>query len=685
MDYKELMHKQKQLDEIKIQLNKEFFGIHQVITQIMDTISPWYLFNHLQESPLIVNLWGLTGTGKTALVKRLVELLDKKQAFFHFDMGDLSNKSLNRELSEALKVYEGDDYIICLDEFQHAKSKDEMNKETKIKTDFNIWNFLDTGEFDFSSIGHWMKPYISRYDSLKTWIEYGFKLENGLVYINQQPQKIRGYIKRLFETEETDEFVESFDKSERIRISKLFSDRFKNIFEFDKFYFNSNENDILCLLFEASRKEREQEKGKMKKSLVFILGNLDEAYRMSENFNADISADAFYKISLRINISDIKYALKRRFRNEQIARLGNNHVIYPALSERAFQKIIEVKLQSIATKFLEYTQIRLEFSDSIFDMLFKNGVYPTQGVRPLLSSIKTYIDAKLGNILTYMLENEISANLIKMDLEKNNLIATYIYADEVLASHKLQLDLSLENIRSKTNNNKKAVTAIHEAGHAVVSIVLLKEIPSQLNANSTDAESDGFMFSDADHDIIAKHQLLKMLARFLAGLEAEALIFGESNITLGASSDYQQATEFALKAFRESGMGGVLGYHQKASTQNPFTFESKLLHIEDEVMKLLHEAKLKARDILLNEKTLLLKIASFLVTNNSMNKSDLENHIEGYAKSISLQSIKEDEYQNFYAQALQKAVTQIPKEDLAPDQKLADSLYEFLSLNKDQA
>ncbi len=58
------------------------------------------------------------------------------------------------------------------------------------------------------------------------------------------------------------------------------------------------------------------------KALIFILANLDEAYHFADVITPDISADEFYNLSKSININDIKSALKSRFRNEQIARLG---------------------------------------------------------------------------------------------------------------------------------------------------------------------------------------------------------------------------------------------------------------------------------------------------------------------------------------------------------------------------
>jgi len=63
------------------------------------------------------------------------------------------------------------------------------------------------------------------------------------------------------------------------------------------------------------------------KMLIFISGNIDEAYEMSGDVsNSDIDADVFHEFSKKINIINIKNALTKRFKPEQIARFGNNHI-----------------------------------------------------------------------------------------------------------------------------------------------------------------------------------------------------------------------------------------------------------------------------------------------------------------------------------------------------------------------
>lgn len=75
--------------------------------------------------------------------------------------------------------------------------------------------------------------------------------------------------------------------------------------------------------------------------------------------------------------------------SEQISRLGNIHVIYPALSREHYQKIIENNLNQLRTDFWHAKDIALTFDASIAELIYQEGVFPTQGVRPYL--LKEYL------------------------------------------------------------------------------------------------------------------------------------------------------------------------------------------------------------------------------------------------------------------------------------------------------
>jgi cell division protease FtsH len=72
----EIKYKQWLLENARQVLKDEFVGIDNVIDKVVDSLNTWFLFPELQERPVVINLWGMTGVGKTALIIRLSNLLE---------------------------------------------------------------------------------------------------------------------------------------------------------------------------------------------------------------------------------------------------------------------------------------------------------------------------------------------------------------------------------------------------------------------------------------------------------------------------------------------------------------------------------------------------------------------------------------------------------------------------------
>ena len=95
-EYIEYLNERKALLDTTIkQLKNEFVGINHVIDQVADAMSGWFFFPEMQDRPVIINLWGLTGIGKTSLVKRLTQLLELEERYYRFDLGESSSGEYN--------------------------------------------------------------------------------------------------------------------------------------------------------------------------------------------------------------------------------------------------------------------------------------------------------------------------------------------------------------------------------------------------------------------------------------------------------------------------------------------------------------------------------------------------------------------------------------------------------------
>ena len=91
LENEEIRRKKQLLKDAENILKQEFIGIDSVIEQTLFNMRPWYLYPELQEKPLVISLVGLTGTGKTSLVKRLVQLLDIENDMVYFNFAEIND------------------------------------------------------------------------------------------------------------------------------------------------------------------------------------------------------------------------------------------------------------------------------------------------------------------------------------------------------------------------------------------------------------------------------------------------------------------------------------------------------------------------------------------------------------------------------------------------------------------
>ena len=139
------------------------------------------------------------------------------------------------------------------------------------------------------------------------------------------------------------------------------------------------------------------------KSLLIISGNLDEAFSMAgQTAEADVDADIFHAFTSKITVVDIKNALTRRFKPEQVARFGNVHLIYASLRRAHFEEIIRRQLALVATTTSAAFDVDVTIDASVAELVYRNGVFPVQGVRrPVLSTVGDIVDT---NLVKYVFE-----------------------------------------------------------------------------------------------------------------------------------------------------------------------------------------------------------------------------------------------------------------------------------------
>jgi len=123
------------LRQIAVELKAELFGIDEVIDRVIDAVRAWYVLPDIITRPVIVNLWGLTGTGKTQLTRSLAKKLGFYDRLIEVQMDGFSNgggNTISAMLSES-GIVQGTAGILVLDEFQRFRTVDRDGRDRKNK------------------------------------------------------------------------------------------------------------------------------------------------------------------------------------------------------------------------------------------------------------------------------------------------------------------------------------------------------------------------------------------------------------------------------------------------------------------------------------------------------------------------------------------------------------------------
>ena len=685
IDKKELNVKNKIVDDAIVQLKKEFVGIDEQIDTIMSNVRVWFLYPQLQSSPCVVNIFGMTGCGKSSLVKRIAELLDVEKNYVYFNFCSINEQSsweIEQDIEEQLDN-ECSNRIFVFDEFQYAASIKSNGEENDNKNGLKpFWELLDTGiihkrnsywevkeiakvlmAMSRINVVHPMEiengEWVNASECLANFTPYDLKLFDSVFNYTRDNNKksAKSKVKQINgddidDNEEECGYISpigpfgdvysSFFIREGIlsRISSLYSKAYNIVCEVSDVYQKLLHMDVYGIMDWLHDVYTKAQKGydlKFDNSIIFVIANLDEAYNVAFDVNPDMSADQFNKITKKISVVDIKKALQKRFRNEQIARLGNIHVIYPSFTSDSFKKIITLNLDAYGKKAKELCGVDIEFDESIKNMIFKESVYPTHGTRPIFSSIHEIIKTKLPYIIRNVCENNKDKSLavIRYGYKGKKTVITALDKNgKEIDTYKFSEKLRLEELRSSTTDEKQADTAVHESGHFVVYSYLNGRIPEKVVSRSVEKETEGFMMEDVDDDntnVGSRIDILNEIKVCLGGYVAEGIIFGEDRRSGGASSDLNAATKLASKMVRKLGLGGFAYVTTYSNNQGDLLINENNQDGINECIKNIINKCLKETKGIINQPHIMKMLKSsskYLLTHSQMPKNVMKKLLE---------------------------------------------------------
>ena len=125
----------------------------------------------------------------------------------------------------------------------------------------------------------------------------------------------------------------------------------------------------------------------------------------------------------------------------------------------------------------------------------------------------------------------------------------------------------------------KVLTSYHEAGHGLVSMLLLpKDKISKITIIPTTKGAGGYTLTiPEDNNYHRADYLRNKIKVLLAGRAAEEITFGKSKISTGAENDISHSTDIALKMITEYGMGEILGLVKLSSVGSLYSSYGNLV------------------------------------------------------------------------------------------------------------
>ena len=192
------------------------------------------------------------------------------------------------------------------------------------------------------------------------------------------------------------------------------------------------------------------------------------------------------------------------------------------------------------------------------------------------------------------------------------------------------------------SKNKKLI-AYHEVGHAITGTVLQShdEVEKITITPRGTAKGLTWFTPEEDQSLISRSALLARIIGTLGGRAAEQIIFGDPEVTTGASSDLQQVTNLARQMVTRFGMSNIgpialedesngqvfLGGTMNQDSEYP---ESIADRIDDEVCKIINYCEEKALQIILDNRVIIDLVVERLLDIETMEGDEFRELLSTY-------------------------------------------------------
>ena len=193
------------------------------------------------------------------------------------------------------------------------------------------------------------------------------------------------------------------------------------------------------------------------------------------------------------------------------------------------------------------------------------------------------------------------------------------------------------------SEEQKRITAYHEAGHAIIGLVMPEHDPVYKVTIIPRGRALGvtMFLPEEDRYSLSRQQIISQICSLFGGRIAEEMTLGANGVTTGASNDIKRATELAHNMVAKWGLSDEMGpimYDEDESHQflgGPGQGGGKLksgettARLDKEVRKIIDECYEQARQILHDNRDKLDAMAEALMKFETIDASQLKDIMEG--------------------------------------------------------
>lgn len=176
--------------------------------------------------------------------------------------------------------------------------------------------------------------------------------------------------------------------------------------------------------------------------------------------------------------------------------------------------------------------------------------------------------------------------------------------------------------RASISLRDKEITSYHEAGHALVTkLVSPENRVTRVSIIPSTRGIGGFSLNIPEESLYkTKRDILDNIMIALAGRASEEIIFGKDNITTGASSDLEKATNMLISLIGIYGMDEQFGLLNYNTISNDFTNDPKLLDRSKDILNSLYRDTI---DLLKKNKNKLELLSKALLEKETLEEEEI--------------------------------------------------------------